>query len=520
MPASITDKYKRLMLDGMWNSFYNLGLDSGKDSDFYYIGIGRSENWVNDENPPVPSPDMHTVKTFQSGLQGVKQVVDLSYVIPRYNWSAGSVYTAWSNRNHSDTTVGALQDIAGPYYVITDEQNVYVCLQQGMTDEGVVRNSIYKPDKISADAFEAGPDGYVWKFLYNVGVYNARRYLTSEWMPVERIVDSSEGGPDYGSLSASRLAQLINQEVAVGGEVVAIRVENGGSGYSRSTVLGEAPEVTVHTPEFIDENFGAKAYARVNSNGEIFQVVMKSSPFATEFSFGREYDKRTYVTVTGGGGSGARLVPEVHLDSGGMAYDPRNDLNASSLMYGVRIIGDEYKIFNVSNDFRQAGLIRNPLRDSVNDSMATGIIVGDSAFTGVRGNALRKIYVGPGINEELTDLDNTVTGLSSGAVALLDYYETYIDSDCCDSALNSSHNVLYVHQSDSTGYGNFFTNEIVELSDAAGTASIIPHADSDMPALRWADVDAFSGEVFYVDNRVPIDRDEDQTEDIKIVIDL
>jgi hypothetical protein len=165
MPASITDKYKRMMLDGMWRSFYNLDVDSNRDSDFYYIGIGRSEDWVNDESPPVPTPDTATVKSFQSGLQGVKQVVDLSYVVPRYNWSAGSTYTAWSNRNHSDTTVGALQDIAGPYYVITDEQNVYVCLQQGMTDQGVVRNSIYKPDKISAEAFEAGPDGYVWKFL-------------------------------------------------------------------------------------------------------------------------------------------------------------------------------------------------------------------------------------------------------------------------------------------------------------------------------------------------------------------
>jgi hypothetical protein len=106
MPASITDKYKRLMLDGMWNSFYNLGLDSGQDSDFYYIGIGRSQDWANDENPPTPNPDRETITSFQSGLQGVKQVVDLSYVVPRYNWSAGSVYTAWSNTNHSDTTVG------------------------------------------------------------------------------------------------------------------------------------------------------------------------------------------------------------------------------------------------------------------------------------------------------------------------------------------------------------------------------------------------------------------------------
>ena len=248
---------------------------------------------------------------------------------------------------------------------------------------------------------------------------------------------------------------------------------------------------------------------------------MKDSLNATSYRFGEGYDQRAYITINdnGGTGSGARLIPEVHLDSGGIAFDPRNDLNASALMYTVRIIGDEYKIFNISNDFRQAGLIRNPLRDSVNDSAYTGVI-GDSDFTVVRGNALRKIYVGAGIDETLTSLDNTVTGLTSGSVAFLDYYKTYIDSDCCDSALNTSHNVLYVHQTDSTGYGKFFKNEVVELSDAAGTAAIIAHADSDMPAMRWADVDAFSGEVFYVDNRVPIDRDEDQTEDIKIVIDL
>lgn len=515
MPASISDKYKRLMLDGMWRSFHNLDVDSSRDSDTYYIGIGRSEDWTDDENPPTPTPDQQTVTTFQSGLQGVKQVVDLSYVVPRYNWSAGSIYSAWSNSYHSETTVGALQDISGPYYVITEEQNVYVCLQQGKTSEGVVRNSIYKPDEVSAKPFEAGPDGYVWKFLYNVGVYNARRYLTSEWIPVERIEDSSLGGPAYGSLSASRLAQLINQEVATPGQLLGIRVDNGGSGYSSTN----PPSVVINTPETKQVADQAKAYARINAAGQIFQIVMKDSAGADSYSFGNNYDHRTYITLSGGTGTGASFTPEVYLDSGGMAFDPRNDLNASALMYTARIIGDEYEIFNVNNDFRQVGLIRNMLKDSVNDSQYGGVL-GDSDFKGVRGNALRKIYVGAGIDDTLTDLDNTVTGLSSGAVAFLDYYKTYIDSDCCDSSLNTSHNVLYVHQSAETGYAKFHKGEVVELSDAAGTATIIAHADSDMPALRWADVDAFSGEVLYVDNRVPIDRDEDQTEDVKIVIDL
>ena len=77
MPASITDKYKRLMLDGMWRSFHNLDVDSSRDSDLYYIGIGRTEEWATDESPPTPSPDRETIHTFQSGLQGIKQVIDL-----------------------------------------------------------------------------------------------------------------------------------------------------------------------------------------------------------------------------------------------------------------------------------------------------------------------------------------------------------------------------------------------------------------------------------------------------------
>ena len=435
MSATITDKFKQVFLDGIWRSFNNLDADSNRDSDRYYIGIGRSEAWDDDdETPPTATPDRETQVGFQSGLQGVKVVNDLSYVVPRYNWSAGSIYTAWTNKNHSDTTVGALQDIAGSFYVITDEQNVYVCLQQGRTDEGVVRNSLYKPDQITSQPFEAGPDGYVWKFLYNVGVYNARRYLTSEWVPVEQILDSSLGGAEYGSLSASRLAQLLNQELSVPGQVLAIDVDSGGTGYTT------APAVTISGFD-IDSANEAKAFARIDANGKVFQIVMKESDGANAYAWGQGYDQRTYVTLTGGGGTGAKVSPQVHLDSGGLGRDPRKDLNSSAMMFTARIVGDEYEIFNISNDFRQVGLLRNPLIDSLNDSQFAGSL-GDSDFSGVRGNALRKLYVGSGIDAEFTTLDNTVTGTTSGAKAKLDYFKTYIDSDCCDSDLNTSHNVL------------------------------------------------------------------------------
>ena len=61
MPASITDKFKQVFLDGIWRSFNNLDADSDRDSDRYYIGIGRSEAWDDaDETPPAAKPDRET----------------------------------------------------------------------------------------------------------------------------------------------------------------------------------------------------------------------------------------------------------------------------------------------------------------------------------------------------------------------------------------------------------------------------------------------------------------------------
>jgi hypothetical protein len=510
MSATITDKFKRELLDGMYRSFstaYDSGISLG-DSDLYYVGISRAEEWEEDDNPPTPYPDKETVRIFQSSMQAVKRVTDLSYVVPRYNWSAGSIYTAWSDKNHSDTTVGAFADIAGPYYVITDDLNVYVCLQQGKTSEGVVRNSIYKPIDVSYDPFSAGPDGYLWKFLYNVGVYNSRRYLTSEWIPVEYVLDSSEGGLPGDELSSSRLAQIGVQQNAIPGQILGIEVEANGSGYDT------APTVIING----DNTSEAAAYAELDSNGAIFQVVMKENDSASLYSYGSGYGPETWITLSGGVSrtTPAKLRPVIHQDVGGLGFDPTKDLNASSLMYSVRLIADENKVFNISNDFRQLGLIKNPNKDSASFPLFTG----DSEFTDVRGTALNKLYVGNGIIAENTTLDNTVTGLNSGAKALLDYYEEYVDSDCCDSLQNTTKNVLYVHQTPETGFTPFDRNEVVELSDNGGMATIQPHEDPAIPALRFADVDKFSGEVLYIDNRVQIERDPDQTEDVKIVIDL
>ena len=78
--------------------------------------------------------------------------------------------------------------------------------------------------------------------------------------------------------------------------------------------------------------------------------------------------------------------------------------------------------------------------------------------------------------------------------------------------------ILYVHQNKRTGFKAYDSAEQITVSEGGGTCGIRENAFG--PNLRPAEVNNFSGKVIYIDNRAPIDRDDEQTEDIKIVIDL
>ena len=136
MAATITDILKRELLDELYASYTGKNPVDSADTvlfpavpaDNYWIGIGKAEEWTTIGNPPAPNASTDDVIEFQSSLQSAKKVEDVSYVIPRVNWSAGSIYTAWDNDYSSNTTIGTLNDIIGSYYVITDQNNVYICI--------------------------------------------------------------------------------------------------------------------------------------------------------------------------------------------------------------------------------------------------------------------------------------------------------------------------------------------------------------------------------------------------------
>ena len=89
--------------------------------------------------------------------------------------------------------------------------------------------------------------------------------------------------------------------------------------------------------------------------------------------------------------------------------------------------------------------------------------------------------------------------MTSGAKA-------FIDKD--------SGNSVFYHQNDDTGFRSFQAGETVQETDGTGEGVLASASLFDSAF----EVNPHTGELLYIDNRSAVTRSADQTEDIKIVI--
>lgn len=459
MVAIITDKFKRQVLEDIF-------LDVKDSDETYYLGIGRSQDWNATDAAPTPLNTAKTVRDFRVNLQAMKKAEDVSYVVPRYNWSSGTIYSGY------DDNIQGYPSNA--YYVMTDELAVYICLQQGRDAQGNAVTSTVKPSGTSTNPVTTS-DGYVWKYLYGQTALRSTKFTSANYIPVQFIDSADAGDP------ALIQEQKTIQDAANVGEVVGVKLTNGGTGYTSAPTVAFTGNGT-KVP---------KATATVSS-GSVVKVEMQDSGSGKAYGAGYDYAS---VTFSGGGGSGA-VARAALAPSGGIGADPRDDLRSSALMFNAKLEGDETNSFITSNDFRQIGLIRNPVET---DSAANGAL-----FTATAGNVLNRLKFGS-IAQNFSE-DKTILGSTSAAQAYVDRFDS---------------NFVWYHQTDSTGYSLFIEGETVTETDGNGEGILdSASVDGDTDAFTKATVKSFSGELLYVDNRAAIERDPNQTEDIKVIIQL
>jgi hypothetical protein len=111
------------------------------------------------------------------------------------------------------------------YYVITDEFNVYKCLDSNNKSPSTV-----KPTGTTVEPTSTS-DGYLWKFLYNVPIALRNKFLTDEYMPI---------------------ITALKQQFYSNGIIQTVRVDQPGSGYSSASITVQGDGYLESDPLYVN----------------------------------------------------------------------------------------------------------------------------------------------------------------------------------------------------------------------------------------------------------------------------
>ena len=435
------------------------GLSTSK----YYLALGRPNPWADDTTPPTPNESAYTTNDAWENMYAAKKLDpdDAVSAMPRHLWVSGTPYKAYDDRD-------ATPESGDPYYVITNNNHVYICLRKGPG------NSTKSPDDTGAVAgiinYEVN-DGYIWKYLYSVSTTNGSKFLTESFVPVLKL----DSNPGAGAETALQTQWGI-QTSAIDGAIYNVVIENGGSGFT------SVPTLTVE-----GDGTGCEMECTIDGSGSIDTVRVR-----TNFE-GSGYGHAT-VVISGGGGSGAS-VRAIIGPNGGFGADPRVDLRAHYACLNKKFSGTESGAIVAADDFRQITLIKDPI-----DSATTAVALAD-AYSVTHEMLIDggSSYSGSYSNDDI--IKGSVTG-AKGRVVEEKLYD----------ATTNQFRIRYL-QNESTGYTLFSNAEVVRL-ESAGSGG------QDIDTVNAPSVEHGSGSIVFIENREPVNRGPDQIETIRLVIEF
>ena len=147
-----------------------------QDNTAYYVFAAKHIPYPSGDVPPGPvdSVEYTTTNVYDDMLYGKKvKSSDTAFMIPRYDWQSNTVYTMY---NDTDATLYGKAFYAG----VEDGDNyrVYKCLHN---NSGA--NSTVEPSGTSTIPFESEVDGYVWQYMYTANSHNMSKFATTKYVP-------------------------------------------------------------------------------------------------------------------------------------------------------------------------------------------------------------------------------------------------------------------------------------------------------------------------------------------------
>ena len=488
MPAIITNKFRINNAEQFLESF------TEASPNIYYLGIGkpqahatqtrgdsRTENLGTDTSPLTPEDSVaNEFYTFDDALAKKITSSDIQQVIPRRNWTTGTTYDYYRHdygarvtgtTNTQTANSGATSLFDATFYVVSSAFNVYKCL-----DNNSDAASTVEPTGTSTSILTTG-DGYKWKYMYTLSASQQANFLSTDFM---------------GVATNSTVASA-----AVDGAINIVKIKTAGTGGTNGSHTG--------IPIRGDGSSG-EVTVTISSNA-ISAVTVTN--VGSGYTFG--YIRLADINSAGGGSlSGAELDCIIE-PKGGHGKNALEELGAFFVMLNTSFSGTESAAsgdFTVANDFRKIFLLRDPLS-------------GGSAASATTLRGTKAIRFASSPSPGTFTVDEEINQASTGAVGKVVEYDStnrilyYIQTRFNDEGIDSNGN--------QTAFSG--TNVVTgQSSSATGT----PDADSDSTVnnvsftngYSASELDADTGDVIYLENRTPITRASDQTENVKLIVEF
>ena len=498
MAAIITEKFRQHNATQFYESF------SEASANVYYLIIGKSTPFTtgtsggSDSSPSTPADDVsREFYNWDSALAAKKiPSTDVTYALPRRNWTNGTIYDMYKDNISSSSTAtsGATNLYDSKFYFMTSDHKIYKVLDN---NDGAAYSGS-EPTSTSTSPFALG--GYVLKYMYSLTASEAAKYLTTDYMPVS----------DDSTVSAAATDGKIESLVVTAGSgytdgtyYTAIY----GDGTSAGTSSGAIVRITISSGSIVSFGLTAGTDTTIHEGGAAY--TYGTINLGSDYIFS---DSSLSSSTTIGSGSGGAITviispKEGHGDSA------IKELGGHYVMTATTLTQDEGDDITTANDFREVGMVVDPT------TYGTSTV---ASSTTVRLTNAVKLSSSSGT----FDVDEKISN-AAGAIGKVVEWD-------------STNSIIYYHQE---RYGDYGTNSTTgafttfsgtgtitgATSGATGTPS---SSSSETVTLANNNTIAFtsgyanpelqpdSGDIVYTENRKPIQRASDQTEDIKLIIEF
>ena len=487
MPAILTEAYRLTQANLFFDSFA---------SDNYYLFVGRSLPFTpstgggDDSNPPNPVDDVASHYSIYDEILAAKKInsSDVAYVIPRIDWNAQSMYATYEHdiSSSNPTSVGNASNLyEAPFYFITSANRVYKVL--GNNNNSSFDAGSGQPTSTAQEPFFHG--GYYLKYLYTL---QNTTFNTADYVQV--------------------INEAATMTAAVDGAIDSI-LTTAGSGYADGTFyarvdgdgIGAIIRIVVDSGEI--QPFGGSAGdsgLEVRGSGYTFASINFANLFSSYDSMSGALSNPASINPVLISGMGGDVKPII-APPGGHGANAIAELGGHFVLTTVSLSQTENDFFPVGNDFRTYGILKNPMDNS-------GSVATQSLLRGTRA-------VFTTVDASNFQVDEEITG-SNGFSGVI-------------TAINATENIIFYHQN-----RYLEANEVVLVSTdiitgqlSAATSAINTSRSSPVTlasgaiisptnGIANADIQENSGEILYVDNRLPVSRLANQTETIKTIIEF